>query len=226
MSDKYSKHKRKDREEDDGKVQKRSKHNQDNELVEAAPPSDEEEYVPLKVRRMHEQTIVESKRVTLELSSKDKAAEEKRLKEEAHRKKQAEIKTLVDIALEEAKKRGGREETKEEKEAKEEAYLQSHLLMDRAPLMGQKAAAHGIKFREPIKTGWVPPSKIANMTEVERDKIRQRWNIIVEGENIPPPIKKFKNMRFPPAILNGLAAKGISRPNPIQVCSALEYPEL
>lgn len=49
------------------------------------------------------------------------------------------------------------------------------------------------------------------------DRVRQRLHILVEGENIPPPIKKFKYMKFPRGILHGLKEKGIEQPTPIQI---------
>ena len=49
--------------------------------------------------------------------------------------------------------------------------------------------------------------------------IRKQWHIIVGGEDILPPIKNFKDMRFPETILKKLKAKGIVQPTPIQVQS-------
>ena len=41
--------------------------------------------------------------------------------------------------------------------------------------------------------------------------------IIPEGEAIPPPIKSFKDMRFPDPLRAALEKNGIKRPTPIQV---------
>jgi superfamily II DNA/RNA helicase len=46
---------------------------------------------------------------------------------------------------------------------------------------------------------------------------RKKWHILVEGERIPPPIKNFKDMRFPEPVLDALQKKGINKPTPIQV---------
>jgi ATP-dependent RNA helicase DDX41 len=40
---------------------------------------------------------------------------------------------------------------------------------------------------------------------------------VVDGEDIPPPIKDFRDMRFHEPVLKRLKAKGIERPTPIQV---------
>lgn len=113
--------------------------------------------------------------------------------------------------------------------------------------------AHGVQYTESIKTGWVPPSHIRNMTEAEcvvsqintfpssfhlaicrrlmylcpplflcssvcdTQAFRKKWHIICEGVDLPPPIKDFKNMRFPEPIMKALQKKGIMKPTPIQV---------
>ncbi|XP_050398805.1 probable ATP-dependent RNA helicase DDX41 isoform X2 [Patella vulgata] len=83
--------------------------------------------------------------------------------------------------------------------------------------MGVAELAKGIQYEDPIKTGWRPPRYIMNMPEAKHDKLRKKWHILVEGDNIPPPIKSFREMKFPKPVLVGLKKKGISRPTPIQV---------
>ena len=39
---------------------------------------------------------------------------------------------------------------------------------------------------------WRPPSYFQNMPESKFERIRKKWHILVEGEDIPPPIKHFK----------------------------------
>ena len=116
--------------------------------------------------------------------------------------------------------------------------------------------AHGVQYTESLKTGWVPPSHIRNMTEAEcvvsplilsrhlckfvqgarwmpcfgthpspssmytmhnTQTFRKKWHIICEGVDLPPPIKNFKEMRFPEPIMKALQKKGINKPTPIQV---------
>ena len=55
------------------------------------------------------------------------------------------------------------------------------------------------------------------MTKEDCEEIRDKWHIIVEGVDIPPPIRTFKEMKFPGPILNELERKGIARPTPIQI---------
>ena len=40
---------------------------------------------------------------------------------------------------------------------------------------------------------------------------------MVEGVDLPPPIKQFSEMKFPKVILSALKKKGIDKPTPIQI---------
>ncbi|KDP30901.1 hypothetical protein JCGZ_15513 [Jatropha curcas] len=46
------------------------------------------------------------------------------------------------------------------------------------------------------------------MSRKQCDEIRKQWHIIVDGEDIPPQIKNFREIRFPEPILKKLKAKG------------------
>ncbi|XP_061348451.1 DEAD-box ATP-dependent RNA helicase 35 [Gastrolobium bilobum] len=90
-------------------------------------------------------------------------------------------------------------------------------LSDRKTLMSVRELAKGITYTEPLLTGWKPPLHVRRMSKKECDLIRKQWHIIVDGEDIPPPVKNFKDMRFPEPVLKNLKAKGIVQPTPIQV---------
>ncbi|WVY93610.1 hypothetical protein V8G54_032698 [Vigna mungo] len=90
-------------------------------------------------------------------------------------------------------------------------------LSDRKTLMSVRELAKGITYSEPLPTGWKPPLHVRRMSKKECDLIRKQWHIIVDGGDIPPPIKNFKDMRFPEPVLKKLKAKGIVQPTPIQV---------
>ncbi|KAL9899000.1 ATP-dependent RNA helicase abstrakt [Glossina fuscipes fuscipes] len=103
-----------------------------------------------------------------------------------------------------------------EKQLKEEEKILESVQQQKA-LMGVAELAKGIQYEDPIKTGWKPPKYIMEMSEQKRNSIRKRLRVLVEGEDTAPPIRSFKEMKFPKGILNGLAAKGIKKPTPIQV---------
>uniref|UniRef100_A0A2I2ZQ29 Probable ATP-dependent RNA helicase DDX41 n=1 Tax=Gorilla gorilla gorilla TaxID=9595 RepID=A0A2I2ZQ29_GORGO len=64
---------------------------------------------------------------------------------------------------------------------------------------------------------WTPPRYVLSMSEERHERVRKKYHILVEGDGIPPPIKSFKEMKFPAAILRGLKKKGIHHPTPIQI---------
>jgi len=90
-------------------------------------------------------------------------------------------------------------------------------LSDKKTLMSVRELAKGITYTEPLPTGWKPPLHTRRMSKKDCDLIQKQWHIIVNGEDIPPPIKNFKDMRFPDPILKMLKTKGIVQPTPIQV---------
>uniref|UniRef100_A0A4W3JLY5 Probable ATP-dependent RNA helicase DDX41 n=1 Tax=Callorhinchus milii TaxID=7868 RepID=A0A4W3JLY5_CALMI len=84
-------------------------------------------------------------------------------------------------------------------------------------LMSVKEMAKGITYDDPIKTSWAPPRYIRSMPEARNERVRKKYHILVEGEGLPCPVKHFKEMKFPAAILKGLKKKGILHPTPIQI---------
>lgn len=163
---------------------------------------DYSEYIPVKKRRLMEaQKILQRKgKGSLDAEQAAKAAEAKpSLLVKASQLK----KDLPEISPTE-------QLLQQEKEMIER-------LSDRKTLMSVRELAKGIQYHEPIVTGWKPPTAIRHMTESECDAVRKQWHILVEGEQIPPPIKNFKDMRFPEPILKKLKSKGIVQPTPIQV---------
>lgn len=55
----------------------------------------------------------------------------------------------------------------------------------------------------------MPPSRHANL--------RNSLRILVEGEEIPPPLKSFKEMKLHDGIIAGLKERNIKKPTPIQI---------
>ena len=75
----------------------------------------------------------------------------------------------------------------------------------------------GVEYSKSMKTGWKLPAKIRKLMEVERQAVRDKFHILVEGQNLLPPVTKFEDLKFPACILNTLKSKGINRPTPIQM---------
>lgn len=55
------------------------------------------------------------------------------------------------------------------------------------------------------------------MPEDRHENVRRKLRILVEGDDIPPPLKSFREMKLNKGIMAGLAQKGIKKPTPIQI---------
>ena len=106
--------------------------------------------------------------------------------------------------------------TPAEKLAQEEAAILKSI-NDKKALMSVQELSKDVAYTQSIETGWKAPAHIRKLTEEERDDVRNKWHIIVEGVDIPPPIKTFREMKFPKPIIDELTRKGIARPTPIQI---------
>lgn len=114
--------------------------------------------------------------------------------------------------------KGGVLETEEERLERMEAELMERVKELQVPaLQSAKERAESIHYTKSLQTQWRPPRHIRALDKFQCRDLRKKYNIIVEGLEVAPPIKRFRDMRFPRAILEGLAAKGIQRPTPIQM---------
>ncbi|CAE5962990.1 unnamed protein product [Arabidopsis arenosa] len=146
------------------------------------------------------------------LQRKGKALE---LEEEADKEKLAEAKPSLLVQATQLK-RDVPQVSATEQIILQEKEMMEHL-SDKKTLMSVRELAKGITYTEPLLTGWKPPLHIRKMSNKQRDFIRKQWHIIVNGDDIPPPIKNFKDMKFPRPVLDTLKEKGIVQPTPIQV---------
>ena len=81
----------------------------------------------------------------------------------------------------------------------------------------------GVSYSQSMRTGWKLPARVRKLSEEQRQAIRDKFHIIVEGSNLQPPVTAFEDLKLPRCILDTFKAKGITRPTPIQmqVCSSL-----
>jgi ATP-dependent RNA helicase DDX41 len=106
------------------------------------------------------------------------------------------------------------EQQRQEEEArilKEASKVQTNALQAASEL------AKGVQYTNPLPSTWTPPRYILQQGEAVWEKIRKEWHTEVEGVDIPPPCKRFVDMKFPPPILKVLQIKGIKKPTPIQM---------
>jgi ATP-dependent RNA helicase DDX41 len=124
--------------------------------------------------------------------------------------------SLLDQHNELKKKAEQLKESDREKQLKEEQKILESVAQAKA-LMSIQEIAKGIQYLDPIKTSWKPPKCILNAPQARHDKIRELTGITCEGEDVPPPIVSFKDMKFPSFILKALKSKAIEKPMPIQI---------
>lgn len=55
------------------------------------------------------------------------------------------------------------------------------------------------------------------MSVSKHEKLRNDLRILVEGEEIPPPLRTFREMKLHEGIIEGLKEKHIKKPTPIQI---------
>lgn len=88
---------------------------------------------------------------------------------------------------------------------------------ERRQLASAEEISKGIVYKDSMKTTWTPPRHIREMSEDQISAIRQKYHIDVDGENIPPAIKNFRDMKLPKPVMDYLKNKGIKMPTPIQM---------
>jgi ATP-dependent RNA helicase DDX41 len=175
---------------------------------------DYEEYVPLKQRLLQQKTNVISRTKSGPggvAASGDPNTTSQNI---------AEGKTLLDEADELRKQLAGldKKTLKQHKQQSSELLLLKEAIQVQTnALQSNEEIAQGVQYKESLVTSWKPPQYLLEQGEEAHQAIRQKWHILIEGENCPPPIKSFHEMKFPTSILNALNLKNITKPTPIQV---------
>ncbi|XP_003739731.1 probable ATP-dependent RNA helicase DDX41 [Galendromus occidentalis] len=170
-------------------------------------------YVPLKHRRLEKLARLGVKK---DQTAARKESEEDEVSNELGPIPHRPNVSLLDQAQELKKKAELRKESAMERQLKEEENILDAVAEKRA-LMGVAELAKGVQYTESIRTSWKPPSYICDWDEKKCDKIREKYRILVEGEDIPPPIRTFKEMKFPRIIRSALKKRDIVKPSPIQI---------
>ncbi|ESO04877.1 hypothetical protein HELRODRAFT_78123, partial [Helobdella robusta] len=109
-----------------------------------------------------------------------------------------------------------RKETAREKQLKEEEKILESVA-EKTALMGVAELAKGIQYGDSIKTSWKVPKYVLAMPPSRHQRVRDRLRILTEGEDIPPPLKTFQEMKFPKVMIQALKKRGILKPTPIQI---------
>jgi ATP-dependent RNA helicase DDX41 len=124
--------------------------------------------------------------------------------------------SLLDQHNELKKKASAQMESERDRQLKEEEKILASLAETKA-LLSFNELAKGIQYVDPIKTNWTVPRCILDLPQARHDEVRQLTGIVVEGDDVPPPIASFRDMKLPKFVINNLKEKGITRPSPIQM---------
>ncbi|KAN0141354.1 P-loop containing nucleoside triphosphate hydrolase [Lactarius tabidus] len=182
-----------------------------------------EPYVPVAQRRQAKL----AKLSALGTSSRDKSQEAREAEDERENEEQEEERrrekvrrgrALLVEAQEVHSKKASEDAKKTEAEKEEEADAQIlAAIASRKMLASDRELAKGILYTEALRTSWTPPRYIRARSEENHQKIREKYHIIVDGDNIPPPIDSFADMKIPYPLLKFLKSKRITTPTPIQL---------
>uniref|UniRef100_A0AAR2JQC3 Probable ATP-dependent RNA helicase DDX41 n=1 Tax=Pygocentrus nattereri TaxID=42514 RepID=A0AAR2JQC3_PYGNA len=179
----------------------------------ASEPSDEDDYVPyvpVKIRKqqmLQKMMRLRGKGLTEE-EQKDSGGEQKDEDEGLGPRSNV---SLLDQHQHLKEKAEARKESAKEKQLKEEEKILESVAEGRGKYMTL------IHHHCCSKSFWRAPRYILSMPAPRHERVRKKYHILVEGDGIPPPIKSFREMKFPQAILKGLKKKGIVHPTPIQI---------
>lgn len=205
------------------KVEEPPKKRYRKEKMSESSESEDDSYVPyVPVKERKKNTLMKLGRLTQlkeELGQKGKSSSENEHDDEEEdgqvwgRKSNI---SLLDQHTELKKMAEAKKESAMERQLKEEEKILESVAEKKA-LMGVAELAKGIQYEDPIKTSWRAPRCVLNLSAERHERVRQKLRILVEGEDIPPPCKTFREMKFPRGILAGLERKGIVKPTPIQV---------
>ncbi|EJD08529.1 P-loop containing nucleoside triphosphate hydrolase protein [Fomitiporia mediterranea MF3/22] len=183
---------------------------------------DYEPYIPVAQRRQAKLAAIASR----SLAGRAKSSKQSSLEpeqpdvddaEEKQRERERKERTLLLEAQEVHRKKAVEDAQKTEVERNEEADAAIlAAIASRKKLASDLELAKGIQYTEPLKSSWTPPRYIQARPKEVNQRIREQYHILVEGEDIPPPIPSFADMKIPDVLLKNLKSKGIVSPTPIQ----------
>ncbi|KAF7311682.1 DEAD-box ATP-dependent RNA helicase 35 [Mycena kentingensis (nom. inval.)] len=183
-----------------------------------------EPYIPVAQRRKEKlakfnawagpsaQTSTRSRQQEAE-ENEDAEKEEERRREEARRERTLLVEAqevLSRKAAEDAKKTAA-----EKAEAEDAEILEA--MKSRRKLASDLELAKGISYTESLQTSWRPPHYIRDRSNAHHQRVRDKYHVLIEGENVPPPIENFVDMKVPDPLIQYFKANRIFSPTPIQL---------
>ena len=179
---------------------------------------EEEEFL---ARRQGKNRSLKQTREEEEMSLKAKIARQKAIDESRH--DEGQVETLLDAAASLQEKNAQlslKDQAVNAQLKQEERILKEASHVSSNALTSVKDSAAGIVFTDSMPSSWQPPKSVlaeGGDDGAGFDEIRKKWHILIEGEDVPPPIRSFAGMKFPASIVSHLKSRNINRPTPIQM---------
>ncbi|KAM5535596.1 hypothetical protein V8D89_010763 [Ganoderma adspersum] len=183
-----------------------------------------EPYVPVAQRRQAKLAKLTSwganaeKERARRLLEEQEERDDEQWEEERRREKARKERTLL-MEAQEVHDRKAAEDSKKtaaEKEDEADAEILAAIAA-RRKLASDLELAQGVQYTEPMKSSWRPPKFVRDRSSEENRRICEKNHIIVEGEDCPPPIDNFTDMKVPDPLVKFLKSKRITKPTPIQL---------
>ncbi|KAJ7632319.1 P-loop containing nucleoside triphosphate hydrolase protein [Roridomyces roridus] len=177
-----------------------------------------EPYVPVAQRRQEKLARLSSWRTPSDKKQQDdiEEREDEEKEEERRRERARKERTLLMEAQDVHSRKAVEGPPAVEKAAEADAEI-LEAIKSRRKLASDLELAKGISYTESLTTSWRPPRYIRDRTSEQHQKVRDKYHILVDGEDIPPPIEHFVDMKIPEPILQYLRSNRITAPTPIQL---------
>ncbi|KAI0710416.1 P-loop containing nucleoside triphosphate hydrolase protein [Cerioporus squamosus] len=183
-----------------------------------------EPYVPVAQRRQAKLAKLTSWGANTEkdkakrLQEEQEERDDEEREEERRREKARKERTLLMEAQEVHTRKAAEVAKKTAAEIAEEADAEIlAAIAARRKLASDLELAKGVQYTEPMKTSWRPPKFVRDRNPEENRRLWEKHHIIVEGEDVPPPIDNFTDMKVPEPLVKFLKSKRITVPTPIQL---------
>ena len=185
----------------------------------------EDVFVPLtKRRRLEKEALLKSKSLAHRRRLLEKKNDEELVLEEENAGDEQDqegdgqkVESLLESAAALQKTLTEEEKKEQQRKEEEERILKEASKVQTNALQAASEVAKGVLYKDPLPSTWTCPRHILDQGPKAWDQIRSEWHMEVEGNNIPPPCKRFVDMRFPEPIIEVLKSKNIRRPTPIQM---------
>ncbi|KAF9258099.1 P-loop containing nucleoside triphosphate hydrolase protein [Marasmius fiardii PR-910] len=185
---------------------------------------DYEPYIPVAQRRQTKLAKLSSLGASTDTAQSSRPQkeqdepEDEDEEEEKRREKSRKERTLLMEAQEVHSKKAAEDAKKTEEQKAQEADEEIlEAIRSRRKLASDMELAKGIQYTDSLKTSWRPPKYIRERSDEQHHKLREKYHILVEGEDVPPPIEHFSDMKIPESILQHLRSNRITTPTPIQL---------